>query len=70
MAKTEDKTDSEATLPLLRAIVLLLLDSREQPGQQSKPEVLLHRAGLDNKEISKLLGKKEDAVRKAIVRAK
>jgi DNA-directed RNA polymerase specialized sigma24 family protein len=70
MATTKDKAGSEPTLPLLRAILLVLLDSREDPDEATKPEILLHRAGLSNKEISKLLGKKEDAVRKAISRRK
>ena len=65
-----DRADLEPTLPLLRAILLVLLDSREDPDGKTKPETLLRRAGLSSKEISKLLGKKDDAVRKAISRGK
>jgi transcription initiation factor IIE alpha subunit len=57
-------------LPLLRAILLVLLDSREDADGKTTPETLLHRAGLSSKEISKLLGKKDDAVRKTISRGK
>jgi DNA-directed RNA polymerase specialized sigma24 family protein len=34
-----------------------------------KPELMLNKAGLSAEEISKILGKKPDAVRKAIQRA-
>jgi DNA-directed RNA polymerase specialized sigma24 family protein len=57
--------------PLLRAVVLLLLDersSRDDPSRE-KPEVLLARAGLTAQEIADLLGKKIDAVRKTLQRA-
>lgn len=70
MATTQNKASSDLTLPLLRAILLVLLDSREESDRATKPETLLHRAGLSHKDISTLLGKKEDAVRKAIKRDK
>lgn len=57
--------------PLLRALVLLLLDerfSRDDPSRE-KPEVLLARAGITVQEIADLLGKKLDAVRKTLQRA-
>ena len=41
-----------------------------RPRGRSKPEILLNKAGLKNKEIAESLGKKETAVAKAISRAK
>jgi hypothetical protein len=64
------KMVSDDTTRLLRAILLVLLDARHEPEHATKPEILLHRAGLGNKEIGALLDKKEQAVQKAIVRAK
>jgi DNA-directed RNA polymerase specialized sigma24 family protein len=70
MAATQEGRTSDETLRLLRAILLVLLESRPPGADQTKPEPLLHRAGLNYKDIGALLGKKEDAVRKAVERAK
>ncbi len=70
MATSKNETSSSATLPLLRAILLVLLESRDDTGGVTKSELLLHRAGLSYKDISDLLEKKEDAIRKAISRGK
>lgn len=64
----DNKTSPDPTLLLLRAILLVLIDSRE--AEATKPEILLRRAGLSYPEIAKLLDKKEDAVQKAVSRAK
>jgi DNA-directed RNA polymerase specialized sigma24 family protein len=70
MATNKNETNPDTTLLLLRAILLVLLDSRNEADVATKPEVLLFRAGLSYKDISDLLGKKEDAVRKAVSRGK
>lgn len=68
MAVKETNRLDRATVPLLRAILLLMLDYSTPEHDRSKPEILLHRAGLTNKDIASLLGKNEEAVRKAIQR--
>lgn len=62
------------TNDLLLAILTLLVDGREQMAvdrpQQAKTEILLSNAGLPYGTIAALLGKKPDAVRMMITRAK
>jgi DNA-directed RNA polymerase specialized sigma24 family protein len=70
MEKSEDTKSSDLSNALLKAILLVLIDARENPNEPAKPEILLHAAGLTNKDISRLLQKREAAVRMAISRAK
>ena len=70
MEKSEDTKSSDLSNALLKAILLVLIDARENPNEPAKPEILLHVAGLTNKDISRLLQKREAAVRMAISRAK
>jgi DNA-directed RNA polymerase specialized sigma24 family protein len=59
------------TAGLLRAIIVLMLDSRENSEDRStSPVMLLHQAGLPYREIAQLTGRSPDAVRMAITRAK
>lgn len=53
----------------LKALVILQLN-RQADGTIAKPELMLHLAGIKNKEIAEMLGKKEAAVAKSISRAK
>ena len=57
-------------LPILRAILLLLLEARQEQDSTTKAELLLSRAGLSHKQIGGLLGKNEDAIRMAIKRSR
>lgn len=57
----------ENKLSALLALTALLLTGK---GASTKLEVLLKSAGLEVSEIAKVLGKKEQAVRKMIVRSK
>ncbi len=70
MEKSEDTKSLELSIALLKAILLVLIDARGNPNEPAKPETLLHLAGLNIKDISRLLRKKEAAVRMAISRAK
>lgn len=54
----------------LSALLALTALSVSDNGKGVKLEVLLKRAGLETAEIAKILGKKEQAVRKMIMRAK
>lgn len=57
--------------PYLKALVLLELERQQQLQEiETKPEVLLNRAGIGMPEIAEMLGKKYTAVAKAINRAK
>lgn len=59
---------------LLRAILTVLIDEREQRGAerpgQRRTELILADAGLPPATIAQLLGKNSDAVRMAIARAR
>jgi len=54
----------------LSALIALMALSLSGKGKETKLEVLLKEAGLEVSEIAKVLGKKEQAVRKMIARAK
>lgn len=54
----------------LSALLALTALSISGKGSDVKLEVLLKRAGLEVSEIAAVLGKKEQAVRKMILRAK
>lgn len=59
--------------PYLAALVALLADQREHDKERvmhRKTELLLADAGLTPSQIASLLGKKTDAVRKAVSRAR
>jgi DNA-directed RNA polymerase specialized sigma24 family protein len=74
MSEENSRTSSEFTNELLLAILTLLVDGREQLGLDRpghvRTELLLANSGLSYGAISKLLGKKPDAVRMMISRAK
>ena len=57
----------ESKLSALLALTALSLSGK---GKETKLEVLLKEAGLEVSEIAKVLGKKDQAVRKMIARAK
>ena len=57
----------ENKLSALLALVALSLSGR---AKEAKLDVVLKEAGLEVSEIAKVLGKKEQAVRKMIMRAK
>jgi DNA-directed RNA polymerase specialized sigma24 family protein len=63
-----------STNEILLAILALLVDSREQiladKSDQVKTELILANAGLSYGTIARLLGKKPDAVRMMISRAR
>jgi antitoxin component HigA of HigAB toxin-antitoxin module len=58
----------------LAGILALLIDAREaRTGKDKDPEkieLLLSRAGLSNEDIAAVTGKRPDAIRMAIARAK
>jgi DNA-directed RNA polymerase specialized sigma24 family protein len=54
----------------LSALIALMALSLSGKGKETKLEVLLKEAGLEVSEIAKVLGKKEQAVRKMIMRAR
>jgi DNA-directed RNA polymerase specialized sigma24 family protein len=58
----------------LAGILALLIDAREaRIGEEKDPqkiEILLSRAGLSNDDIAAVTGKRSDAVRMTIARAK
>jgi hypothetical protein len=56
--------------PYMKALVLLELEKLRDQGIDTKPELLLHRAGIGMPEIAEMLGKKYMAVAKTINRAK
>lgn len=53
-----------------RALVIIELESLAASDSTAKPELLLSNAGFAANEIAELVGKKPEAVRKAISRAK
>jgi len=62
---------ADETIALLRAVVMLLLDSRD--GDAPKPRTsieLLTLAGFNYKQIADLTGRTPDGVRMAVNRAK
>ena len=63
-----------STEAALTGILALLVEQREERSQKDtaveKVEVVLSRAGLSHDEIAVVTGKKADAIRKAIARAK
>jgi hypothetical protein len=54
----------------MKALVFLQVQSLSGSSSFSKPEMLLHKAGFKNREIAEILGKKEQAVQKSILRVK
>jgi len=54
----------------MKALVLLELEKLRDQESDTKPELLLHRAGIGMPEISEMLGKTYAAVAKTINRAK
>lgn len=58
----------------MAGVLALMVEEREarlgSDGNAVKTEVLLAQAGLSNEEIATVMGKKPDAVRMAIQRAK
>jgi transposase len=54
----------------LKALVLLELEKLRDQEIDTKPELLLYRAGISMPEIAEMLGKKYMAVAKTINRAK
>jgi predicted transcriptional regulator len=54
----------------LKALLVLQLEALKNSESESKPEVLLSRAGLSHKEIADLIGKTQAAVAKAISRSR
>ena len=75
MGEGGDRSASElGTNDLLLAILTLLVDGRERlaadRNDQVKTEVLLANSGLSYTTIARLLGKKPDAVRMMIARAR
>lgn len=64
------RTGEDESRPYHRAMLLVLLELLTQPEKPTKPELLLHRAGIGMNEIAALLDKQYDAVAKAVNRAK
>ncbi len=63
----------EELIKYMKALITVQLHHLERADPDAKPvkpDVLLSRAGLTNKEIGRLLGKTEEAVKKTIQRAK
>ncbi len=69
MARKKD-TPQDETTKYLRALLLMQVNKLVSEDTNFKPEILLSQAGFVAPEIAQLLGKKEDAVRKSIQRAK
>ncbi len=57
-------------LKYTKALLALQIQALNTSEDRAKPEISLARAGLSAREIGKLLGKKPEAVAKAIQRAK
>ena len=64
------QSGGEDIRPYLKALVLLGLEELLDREPNTKPELLLDRAGIDRKEIAEMLGKTYEAVTKTINRAK
>jgi hypothetical protein len=64
-----DENAAKQLVTLTKAVLLVQLQTLENPDKREKPEVVLARAGLPAKEIAALLNKGEHAVAKAIQRA-
>lgn len=64
------RSGDDNAAPYHRAALLVQLELLRMAGAEVKPELLLHRAGLDLREIAMLLEKKYDAVAKAVTRAR
>ncbi len=64
------RSERDDVAPLLRALILLQLETLGAQGVAVKAEALLHRAGLGITEIADLLNKSYPAVAKALSRAK
>ncbi len=60
----------EELVKYLRALVLFEIQTRTDPDEADKPEMVLHRAGFSNKEIGDLLNKNPASIAKAISRDK
>ena len=65
-----DETNIKAIENKLSALIALTALSLTGGAQETKLEIVLKNAGLEVAEIAKVLGKKEDAVRKTLQRAK
>lgn len=63
-------TPQDETIKYLRALLLLQVNKLVSEDTDFKPEILLSQAGFTSPEIAQFLGKKEDAIRKTISRAK
>ena len=61
-------TDGVGELRYMRALVALQVAAMTDPKEVPRPEVLLHRAGLEIAEIAQLVGKTYLAVAKTISR--
>ena len=69
-----DTPETQEVRELLMALLAIAVEEREMRDDQElelpKAEVLLASVGLSNNTIASVLGKKSDAVRKALSRAK
>ena len=74
MAAAQTDEARRDSAPLLRALVMLAIDEREQRLKDNpselKTEVLLAAAGLDSSEIATLVGKQPGSVRTTLSRAR
>jgi len=66
----EMQSGRDDILPYLKALILLHLETLRDQESDAKPELLLHRAGIDMADIAGMLGKTYAAVAKTISRAK
>lgn len=64
------KSGSDDAVPFLKALILLQLAALREQGASVKPEVLLHRAGIEMTDIAEMLDKKYPAIAKTISRAR
>jgi len=64
------RSERDDVAPLLRALILLELESLDAQGVAVRAEAVLHRAGLGITEIAALLDKTYSATVKALSRAK
>lgn len=70
--RSMEKTLKEIEIRLSALLALTAASGLSTPDEkaEAKAEIILHRAGLDNAEIAKVLGKNLGAVQKTIQRAK